>query len=104
MEGKAQLLFGTGTSRERVETLDELKERDISVIVAVEDGDDTPDERVVCQLGDLEKLRRLQGATLVPIDLAEVLVELLELLLVEVQILQLLLLLLQFVTHFHYFV
>ena len=79
--------------------MDEFEERDVAVVVAVKDSYNTPDEGVVGQLGDLEELGGLEGATLIPVNLAEVLVELLELLLIEVQVLELLLLLLEFVAH-----
>ena len=99
LEGEAQLLLGAGAGGERVQSLHELEEADVSVIVAIEHGDDALDKWVVRQLRDLEELGGLKRTTLVPVDLAEVLVELLELLLVKVQILQLLLLLLQLVAH-----
>ena len=89
----------TGTSTERVETLDEFQEGDVTVVVAVEDGDDALDQRIVGELGDLKELGGLERAALIAIDLAEVLVELLELALREVQVFELGLLLGQLVSH-----
>ena len=39
-----------GAGREGVETLDELEEGDVTILVAVKDGDDSADEGVVCEL------------------------------------------------------
>ena len=41
LESKSELVLLTGTSTERVETLDEFQEGDVTVVVAVEHGDDT---------------------------------------------------------------
>ena len=89
LERKSELVFLTGTGAKRVEALDELQEGDVTVVVAVEHGDDTLNERVVRELGDLEELGGLERATLVAINLAEVFVEFLELALREVQVLEL---------------
>jgi len=89
LERKSELVFLTGTGAKRVEALDELQEGDVTVIVAVEHGDDTLNERVVRELGDLEELGGLERATLVTINLAKVFVKFLELTLREVQVLEL---------------
>ena len=89
LESESELVFLTGTGAERVEALDELQEGDVTVVVAVEHGDDALNERVVRELGDLEELGGLERATLVTINLAEVFVEFLELALREVQVLEL---------------
>ena len=47
LEGKTQLFLRAGTCRERVETLDELKERDVAIIIAVKNSNNTPHKRVV---------------------------------------------------------
>ena len=99
LERKSELVFLTGTGAKRVEALDELQEGDVTVVVAVKHGDDTLNERVVRELGDLEELGGLERATLVAINLAEVFVEFLELALREVQVLELGLLLGQLVSH-----
>ena len=100
MEGEAELVFLGGARAQRIQTLDELQKADIAVVVAVEDGDDALDERVVGELGNLKELGRLQRTALVPVNLAEILVKLLELTLAKVKILELSLLLCQLVTHF----
>ena len=79
--------------------MDEFEEGDVSVIVTIEDSDDTLDQGVVRELGDLEELRWLEGTALIAIDLAEVLVKLLEFALREVQVFELGLLLCQLVSH-----
>ena len=76
-----------------------FEEGDVTVIVAIENRDDTSDQWVVSELRDLEELRRLEGATLISINLAEILVELLQLSLREVEVLELLLLLCKLVSH-----
>ena len=89
LERESELVFLTGTGAERVEALDELQEGDVTVVVAIEHGNDALNERVVRELGDLEELGWLERATLVTINLAEVFVEFLELALREVQVLEL---------------
>jgi len=79
LEGKSELVLLAGTSAERVQPLHELQERDVTVIVSVKDGDDSLDERVVGELGNFEEFRWLESATLIAINFAEVLIELLEL-------------------------
>ena len=101
LERESEFVLLAGAGAERVETLDELEERDVTVVVAVEDGDDALDQRIVGELGDLEELRGLKRAALIAIDLAEVLVELLELALREVQVFELGLLLGQLVSHLY---
>lgn len=81
LEGEAQFFFLTGTRRETVEALHELEEADVAVLVLVEYGDHSLDQRVLRQLGDVEELLGLEGARLVLVDLLEVLVELLQFLL-----------------------
>ena len=76
-----------------------FEEGDVTVIIAIENRDDTSDQWVVSKLRDLEELRRLEGATLISINLAEILVELLQLSLREVEVLELLLLLCKLVSH-----
>ena len=76
-----------------------FEEGDVTVIVAIENRDDTSDQWVVSELRDLEELRGLEGATLISINLAEILVELLQLSLREVEVLELLLLLCKLVTY-----
>ena len=100
LERESEFLLWAGTGRQRVKTLDKLKEGDVSIIVAIEHGNDALHQRVVRQLGNLEELGGLESAALISVDLAEVFVQLLQLLLVEVEVLELLLLLLQFVAHF----
>ncbi len=99
LERKSQLILGGGSRRERVQTLHELQEGDVSVVVAIKHCNDTLDERVVGELRDLEELRGLEGATLISVDLAEVLVQLLQLTLREVKVLELVLLLGHLVSH-----
>ena len=100
LESETQLFLLTGTGGQRVQTLDELKEGDVTVIVAIKDGNDTAHKRVVGQLGNLKELRGLKGAALISVDFAEVLVELLKFALREVQVTELCLLLGQLISHF----
>ena len=100
LESETQLFLLTGTGGQRVQTLDELKEGDVTVIVAIKDGNDTAHKRVVGQLGNLKELRGLEGAALISVDFAEVLVELLKFALGEVQVTELCLLLSQLISHF----
>ena len=78
LESETQLLLLTGTGGQRVQALDELEEGDVTVIVAIKDGNDTAHKRVIGQLRNLEELRGLECATLISVDFAEVLVELLK--------------------------
>ena len=100
LESETQLFLLTGTGGQRVQTLDKLKEGDVTVIVAIKDGNDTAHKWVVGQLGNLKELRRLEGAALISVDFAEVLVELLKFALGEVQVTELCLLLGQLISHF----
>ena len=100
LESETQLFLLTRTGGQRVQTLDELKEGDVTVIVAIKDGNDTAHKRVVGQLGNLKELRGLECAALISVDFAEVLVELLKFALGEVQVTELGLLLGQLISHF----
>ena len=99
LESETQLFLLTGTGGQRVQALDELKEGDVTVIVAIKDGNDTAHKRVIGQLRNLEELRGLECATLISVNFAEVLVELLEFTLGEVQVTELSLLLGQLISH-----
>ena len=99
LESETQLFLLTGTSGQRVQALDELEEGDVTVIVTIQDSNDTADKRVVGQLRDLKELRGLEGAALISVNFAEVLVELLKFALGEVQVTELCLLLGQLISH-----
>ena len=99
LERKLKFVLLGSASGERVQTLHELQKWDVSVVVTIEHSDNSLDERVVLQLWDLKELGWLECATLISVDLAEVLVELLEFFLAEVQVLELLLLLSKLVSH-----
>ena len=99
LESETQFLLLTGTGGQRVQALDEFEEGDVTVIVAIKDGDDTAHKRVVGQLRDLEELGGLEGAALISVDFAEVLVELLKFTLGEVQVTELCLLLGELISH-----
>ena len=79
--------------------MDEFEERDVAIIVTIENGNDTSNQWVVSQLGNFKELLGFKGTTLISIDLAEILVELLKFTLGEVQVFQLLLLLCKLVSH-----
>ena len=99
LESETQFVLLRCACRQRVQTLNKFKERNVSIVVPIKDSDDTFDQGVVGELGDLEELRGFESATLISVDFAKVLVQLLQLLLVEVQVFELLLLLLHLVTH-----
>jgi len=99
LECKSKLVFLAGARAERIEPLDELQEADITVVVTVQHGDDTLHQRVVRQLWNLKEFRRFECTTLITINLAEVLVQLLKFTLAKVQVLELSLFLCQLVTH-----
>ncbi len=99
LESETQFVFLRCACRQRVQTLNKFEERNVSIVVPIEDCDHTLDQGVVRKLWDLEELSRFESATLISVDFAKVLVQLLQLLLVEVQVFELLLLLLHLVTH-----
>ena len=99
LEGEAQLLFLAGAGRQGVETLNELEERDVTVLVFIKYSNDTLHQRILRQLRDVEKFLGLEGTVLVLVNLGEVLVQLLQLLLSEVEVLKLLLLFSQLCSH-----
>ena len=74
LEGKSEFVFLTGTSTERVQSLYELQERDVSIVVSIEDSNDTSHEWVVRKLGNFEEFRWLESATLIAVNLTEILV------------------------------
>ena len=47
LEGEAKLLLLARAGRQRIQTLDELEERDISIVVAIEHSDHTSHQRVI---------------------------------------------------------
>ena len=79
LESETQLFLLTSSGGERVQALHELEEGDVAIVVAIEDSNDTAYERVVGQFRNLKELRGLERATLISVDFAEVLVELLKL-------------------------
>ena len=99
LESETQLFFLTGTGGKRVQSLDELKEGDVTVIVAIKDGNDTAHKWVVGKLRNFKELRGLKGAALISVNFAEVFVELLKFTLGEVQVTELGLLLGELISH-----
>ena len=78
----------------------ELQERNVTVVIAIEDRDHTLYQWVVSQFRDVEKLLWLKSTRLVLVDFCEVLVQLLQLFLREVEVLKLLLFSCEVVSHF----
>lgn len=99
LECKSKLVFLAGTCAERIETLDEFQEADITVVVAVKHGNDTLHQRVVRQLGNLKEFGWFECTALIAVNLREVLVQLLKFTLAKVQVLELSLFLCQLVSH-----
>ena len=79
LECETQLLLLRSASRQGVQSLDKLQERDVSVLVLVQYSNDSLHQRVLSQLRDVKEFLGLKGATLIFIDLREVLVKLLQL-------------------------
>lgn len=92
LERESKFLFLRSSSRKRIESLHELKERNVSIFIFVEHSNDSLHERVLGKLRDVEELLRLKSATLILIDLTEILVKFLKLFFGEVEVFKLLLL------------
>jgi len=86
LERESKFLFLRSSSRKRIESLHELKERNVSIFIFVEHSNDSLHERVLGKLRDVEELLRLKSATLILIDLTEILVKFLKLFFGEVEV------------------
>ena len=47
LEGEAELLFLAGAGGQRVQSLNELKERNVTIVITIKHGDHTPNKRVI---------------------------------------------------------
>ena len=81
LESKSELLLLSRSSGKRAKTLDELQEGNAAVLVFVENINNPLYQWVVSQFWNIEELLWLQGTTLILVEFAEVLVELLQLIL-----------------------
>ena len=77
LESKSELLLLGRPSRKRVKTLDELQEGDAAIFVFVEYLNYSLNKRVIGQFWNIKELFWLQGTTLILVEFAEILVELL---------------------------
>jgi hypothetical protein len=50
LESESEFLFLSGSSRKRIKTLHELKEGDASILVLVQDSNDSLDQWIICKL------------------------------------------------------
>ena len=47
LEGEAEFLLLAGAGGQRVQSLNELKERNVTIVITIKDGDHTPNKRVI---------------------------------------------------------
>ena len=77
LECKSELLLLSRPSGKRVKTLHELQEGDATVLVFVENVNDSLNKRVVSQFWNIEEFLWFQSTALILVEFAEILVELL---------------------------
>jgi len=73
LESESKLLFVCGSGGERVETLDEFEEGNGSVLVFIENSDDSFNEWIIGKLWNIKKFFWLKSSTLIFIKLRKVL-------------------------------